>query len=337
MKGTDYTPLISIVVPMYNVEKYIAKCIDSIIGQSYRNIELILVDDGSPDNSGHIADDFSKKDDRIKVIHKENQGVSIARNLGIEKSIGEYIVFVDGDDYLDPDYVEYMLGIVEKTNADFVMSKDCFKFPGNLQQIEKDKIEIYTPDEAAALLLYPGYVEIGCWNKMFYRDFLVKNKLSFLSEFYMGEGLNFIVVAAQLSKGVGVGNRKVYYYRKDNLNSATTVLNVPKFANALAALDDIEKKSMVHTSQFKESLELHRYLTTFVALSTILSTESRKVYQIEYKTYLSAIRKDALSLIKADVAFGLKIRIWMYCISPKIVSKIFSLLRKMKKKPFVNK
>ncbi|WP_417940014.1 glycosyltransferase family 2 protein [Flavobacterium sp. RS13.1] len=332
MKDNDYAPLISIVVPMYNVEKYIVKCIDSIIGQSYRNIELILVDDGSPDNSGHIADDFSKKDDRIRVIHTKNQGVSIARNLGIEKSIGEYIVFVDGDDYLGSDYVEYMLGIVEKTNADFVMSKYCFKFPGNVQQVENDEIKIYTPDEAAALLLYPGYVEIGCWNKMFKRGFLVKNKISFLSEFYMGEGLNFIVVAAQLSKGVGVGNRRVYYYRKDNLNSATTVLNVPKFANALAALDDIEKKSIIHTSHFMKALEFHRYLAAFMGLSTILLTKSKEIYQIEYNTYLSIIRKGALSFIKADVAIGLKIQIWMYCVNPELVLKVRNLLDKIKSK-----
>jgi len=321
-----YSPLISIIVPIYKVEKYIAQCINSIIKQSYENIEIILIDDGSPDNSGLIADGYSKKDNRIKVIHTENRGVSAARNLGIEEARGEYIVFIDSDDYLASDYTEYMLSIIKKTGASFAISKNCFRLPVNEQQIENDKIEIYTPEEAATALLYPGYINIGCWNKMFNKDFLVKNKIAFLEKYYMGEGLNFIITAAQLSKGVGVGQKRVYYYRNDNPNSATKVLNIPKYFNALAAIDNIENKAIVNTAQFNNALKYHRYLTVFSALNAILHARADRTYPTEYKNYLYLIRKDALRLIKARISFSKKIRIWMFCINPKLAHFSIRLL-----------
>jgi len=328
------SPLISIIVPMYNVEKYIVQCIDSITNQSHKNIEVLLIDDGSPDNSGSIADEYSKKDTRIKVLHIENKGVSAARNLGINKSTGEYIVFVDGDDYLAVDYIEYMYSLIIKTGSDFVISKNCFKFPSDDQQIENDKIETYTPEEAATALLYPGFIDIGSWNKMFNRGFLIKNKITFPEEFYMGEGLNFIITAAQLSKCVGVGKKRVYFYRRDNINSATTALSIPKYINALAAIDNIEKNSTIQTNQFRCSLKHHRCLTTFAALCEILASKSKKDYQKEYKHYLSVIRKAAFSLIKARISLSHKIRIWMHCISPKLASNIIPLLAATKRKLF---
>lgn len=114
------TPLISIIVPVYKVEKYVSKCIESLIHQTYKNIEIILVDDGSSDNSGIICDDFSKNDSRITVIHKENGGVSSARNKGLSEAKGEYVCFVDGDDYVLADYIADMLNVAIKTSADIV-------------------------------------------------------------------------------------------------------------------------------------------------------------------------------------------------------------------------
>lgn len=102
-------PLVSIIVPVYKAEKYIRKCLDSIITQTFVDWEAILVDDGSPDRCGKICDEYAKQDDRIKTFHIENSGVSSARNLGLRKSIGKYICFVDADDYLDVDYVSSLL------------------------------------------------------------------------------------------------------------------------------------------------------------------------------------------------------------------------------------
>lgn len=114
--------LISVIVPVYNVEKYVGQCIDSIINQTYKNLEIILVDDGSTDNSGKICDEYAKKDNRIKVIHKENEGVVIARSLGMEKARGKYLGLVDGDDWIESTMYYDMIKIMKKYNVDFIDS-----------------------------------------------------------------------------------------------------------------------------------------------------------------------------------------------------------------------
>lgn len=112
--------MISIIVPIYNVEKYLSKCIKSIINQTYKDLEIILVDDGSTDNSGKICDEFAIKDNRIKVIHKKNAGVSSARNQGLDKANGDYIAFVDSDDYIEKDMYEKMVNVMNKYDVDIV-------------------------------------------------------------------------------------------------------------------------------------------------------------------------------------------------------------------------
>ena len=110
--------LVSIVVPVYNVEKYLKRCVDSIINQSYNNIEILLVDDGSTDSSGKICDDYLKKDSRIKVIHKQNGGLSDARNFGIDKSTGDYLSFIDSDDWIEKDMIMNLFNSIINEKSD---------------------------------------------------------------------------------------------------------------------------------------------------------------------------------------------------------------------------
>lgn len=113
-------PLVSIIVPVYNVEKYIHGCITSILTQTYENLQVILVDDGTPDNSGKICDEFAEKDKRVLVIHKENGGLSSARNAGLDVAYGEYVMFIDSDDYIVDNAVEILVEACERYNTDFV-------------------------------------------------------------------------------------------------------------------------------------------------------------------------------------------------------------------------
>lgn len=106
-------PLISVIVPCYNVEEYLPKCIESILNQTYRNLEILLVDDGSPDNCGRICDEYAAKDSRIRIIHKKNGGLSDARNAALDVMTGEYVTFIDSDDYVSDDYVEYLYPLAE--------------------------------------------------------------------------------------------------------------------------------------------------------------------------------------------------------------------------------
>ena len=113
--------LISVIIPVYKVEKFLDRCIESVVNQTYKNLEIILVDDGSPDKCGEMCDEWAKKDDRIEVIHKPNGGLSDARNIGIDKCKGDFIMFVDSDDYLDLEICSKLHKILKEFNADFSM------------------------------------------------------------------------------------------------------------------------------------------------------------------------------------------------------------------------
>lgn len=131
-------PKISIIVPIYNVEEYLPKCIDSILAQTLTEFELILVDDGTPDNSGKICDEYAKKDNRIKVIHKENGGVSSARNIGVDAACGEYIGFVDPDDYIRNDMYEVLYELCVKSNSEIGICKLGREIDGTIINKEED-------------------------------------------------------------------------------------------------------------------------------------------------------------------------------------------------------
>ena len=134
--------LISVIVPVYNVESYVAKCIESIQNQSYQHLEIILVDDGSTDDSGDICDQYAAYDDRIKVIHQENGGLSAARNTGIEAANGDYIGFVDSDDYIGLTVYEDMLHLLKENNLDDIAIQGEFCGPG----IQKNRLNLKTPE-----------------------------------------------------------------------------------------------------------------------------------------------------------------------------------------------
>lgn len=162
MVGESMGDLISVIVPVYNVEEYLEDCVDSILQQSYQELEIILVDDGSPDNCGRICDAYQKKDDRVKVLHKENGGLSDARNAGIGLAAGEWVVFVDSDDVLDVHFVEALFMLVQKYQADIAvcgLKKFTGVFSGR-QEYMSDDGNIGTPaavldrTEALTHLLY---------------------------------------------------------------------------------------------------------------------------------------------------------------------------------------
>ena len=161
MKNEEST-LISVVVPVYNVEKYVEKCLDSLSHQSYENIEVIVVDDGSTDRSGDICEEFAKKDKRIKVFHKTNGGLSDARNYGIKRAKGEYVCLVDSDDWCKGGFVEKMVRVALKEGADIVV---C----GYNDVVPRETI--ITGEEATIrLLVEQENVDIIAWNKMYRRS-----------------------------------------------------------------------------------------------------------------------------------------------------------------------
>lgn len=161
--------LISIIVPIYNVEKYLPECIESILNQTYRYLEVILIDDGSTDQSGKMCDNYAEQDSRVKVIHQKNGGAANAKNAGLKTATGKYLAFVDGDDYLELDALFYMIDLLEKRNADVVQA--CFRKiyrdrqsdvcdVGQIQELSAENyIKRYTTDWTCGLL----------WDKLYKR------------------------------------------------------------------------------------------------------------------------------------------------------------------------
>ncbi len=162
-------PLISVIVPVYNVEKYLEKCIDSILAQTYKNLEIILVDDGSTDNSGKICDEYEKKDARIKVVHKENEGQAVARNYALEICKGEYIAFVDSDDFIEADMFEIMMNAIIRGEHDVAICgvKFCECKTGRIQSVSYTD-EVLLGDADLLMLRYlTGKVRSVMWDKLY--------------------------------------------------------------------------------------------------------------------------------------------------------------------------
>lgn len=313
--------LISIIIPCYNVERYVEQCIRSIMGQSYKNLEIIAVDDGSPDDSPQILDNLASEDSRIKVIHKQNAGVSAARNSGLDVAIGDYVVFVDGDDYLAPDYVDYMLKMAYKNNSDFVMSQNCYT-QDNEPQIYEDRFQKMSPSEATALLISPRVI-VGCWNKMFKREFINKFALSFSTTLFYGEGLTFITKASQLADSVTVGKRKVYYYRRNNEASATSKFNIQKYYNGEQALDNIHKELAVKDMNVELMMALHKSMFCLGAISQAYAHNLQKEYKSDCKHWRGIIKKNLKSLcFSSKVSLYRKLLLTFGYLFPGIISKL---------------
>ena len=167
--------LVSVIIPAYNIEDYIGRCLDSIISQTYKNLEIIVVDDGSRDHTGEILDNYAKKDRRIKVIHKENGGVSSARNKGIEVAEGDYIGFIDGDDLIEPEMYKTLVDLLEEENADIAHCGYQMVFPDRVDYYHNTgKKKIQTTEEGLKDLLSGEMIEPGLVNKLYKKE-LIKN------------------------------------------------------------------------------------------------------------------------------------------------------------------
>ena len=202
--------LISVIIPAYNVEKYITRCMESLINQTYTNLEIILVDDGSTDNTSQICDKYAQKDDRIKVIHKQNGGQSEARNQALDIATGKYITFLDSDDYLSEDYIEYMYKLLKNNNADIsVCGVQIVNFEDKQYKIDETEVKIYNTEEALENMLYSEGIEVAVYSKLYPKQYFDDIR------FPVGEKYEDIAVIALLmnkAKKIVYGKKKCYFY-----------------------------------------------------------------------------------------------------------------------------
>lgn len=289
--------LISIIVPIYNVEKYIRRCLDSIVNQTYKNLEIILVDDESTDESGHICDEYLRKDKRIKVIHKKNGGLGFARNSGLDVANGKYVTFVDGDDYIGLTHVQTMLNLLKKSNADTclagytkVYSDSEVKHVNVLSgEIINDNIMVeILPRMCGADTSGKDNIEMSVCMVLLSNEIIKSNHLRFVSEReYLSEDLVFDFEYYPLSKCVCVSNNVDYYYC-DNEGSLTTKYRSDRFDKQIKLYEYISKKSK-DLGIWKECKERMQNTVLAIARYSIkleykfINTLGRKVVQDNVK------------------------------------------------------
>lgn len=218
-------PLISIIVPVYNVEKVLHNCIESILSQTFTDFELLLIDDGSPDNSGAICDKYADRDSRIKVIHKENAGVSTARNTGFFNATGKYIVCVDSDDYINDDYLQSFINIVDKY-PDAEMVWCGFSTVRNyeksiIQKVNYNNDEITESDISEIMTLHEKWLDASPCNKLYLRENIVKNNLKMDINLSLGEDLlfNYSYIDICKNKKIYISNNCTYNYFRSQKES----------------------------------------------------------------------------------------------------------------------
>ncbi len=266
--------MISIIVPIYKVEKYIRQCVESIINQTYKDIEIILVDDGSPDNCPSICDEYAELDSRIKAIHKENGGLISARKAGLDASQGEYVCFVDGDDFIEPDMYEHIADAVDTTNADCVITQFYFDYP---QKPEKSDYKLsrpfYTRDEIEmdifpSMLFDNKYYCFGifpnCWTKVFKRELLEKHLSDVDNRIRMGEDIAFTYPCIMQCQSLAFVDKALYHYRI-NPESMTKAYDPDLQDIIYLPYDALLKKSKELSVDLSQQLPYYLlYLTNFL-------------------------------------------------------------------------
>ena len=286
---------VSVIVPVYKVEPYLDRCIQSIVNQTYTNLEIILVDDGSPDNSPAMCDEWAKKDSRIVVIHKDNGGLSSARNAGVDTATGEYISFIDSDDYVDVDMIHSMLNYALDNNLSVVC---CGRYrvsgDNKNEMFNLSSDTICTGEEAIKQILIGGFIEEAAWDKIYHKS-IFKNR-----RFPLGEINEDIVQTINiLGSCDNVGHiGKSYYYYCENQNSITTSKYTPKKKVCLKHLDEIK---LYLNTYYPHLLKYYYFLETRYCQGLLyLLLDNREIfnkYRIDYNEVYTRFKK---SFIKSQ-------------------------------------
>lgn len=277
-------PLISVIVPIYDVEKYLARCVDSIVNQTYKNLEIILVDDGSPDLCPQMCDDYAEKDSRIKVVHKKNGGLSDARNAGMAVAKGEYISFIDSDDYVSDDFFECLLDVMNKENSDIAECSVVKLYEDNRFDEFSDDLSVKTYDtqDAMSVLIAENPFHQHVWNKL-YKTELVRDIPYAVGKLNEDEFWTYQVFGR--ANKVSKLNKTMYYYFQRN----SSIMGVGYNIRRLDALEGKANRQKYIENNFPE-------LSTQAKID--LYGSCMFAYQSVLKFLSGADKKKALSIIK---------------------------------------
>lgn len=303
--------LVSVIVPIYNVEKYIKKTVESIVDQDYENIEIILVDDGSPDNSGEIIDELAVKEEKITVIHKKNGGVSSARNAGIQAAKGKYITFVDGDDWLEKDYISYFMNLMEYFRCDIAMNKKNFSDSNN-----SSNDDVYVvKSEKAIEWIYLGEIFVAVWNKMYKTSFLKKNNLIFDEKIWYGEGMLFNVDCLQYTDKVIIGEKSVYH-QISNPNSAMRKFNLNSNLCGIRSLEIQKEHWKKKNRRIENAWTYHRRAFNWSIMRGLARSNMEQEYIEIFDECAMNLRKDIWTSLRVKTPIKDKLMYICLAINP---------------------
>lgn len=312
------TPLISVIIPVSNVEKYLHRCVDSVIAQTYQNLEIICVDDGSIDESGRICDQYAVRDARIKVIHQENQGLSAARNRGLDAAEGEYIAFVDSDDYILEDMYKKMLDKLLDYSVDLCVCQWQYEFSDGRQVVKKKNIDptIYGCKSSLefARFLYMGNYENGvvvaAWNKLYRRALLDKTR--FEGRIHEDDAFNGRIMAKDVSVYVMEEQFYVYAQNGDSLTNKPFSANKFFFLDVLAERRELFK-SDAFIRQETELLYCNMYIEYCLrARKDGVAVSHPERYRQIFRKMFSSLRREG----KANIKF--RLRMMLFSFSPSL-------------------
>lgn len=299
-------PLVSVIVPVFRVENYIKECVDSIINQTYKNLEIILVDDGSPDKSGIICEEYAKFDSRIKVIHKTNGGLSDARNFGLEEVCGKYVLFCDSDDILEHVTVETVVDLAEKYNSDIVGFESVIfsEGKGQLRPIYHNTEEIIHLSSAqlAEKLLYKQ-IDCSVCNKLFNAEKLVQCR--FIKGRY-NEDIIFLTQLLGECKNIIMTNYPFYRYRI-NPESITHTFNL-KTLDPLRNINEITEAILDSFPHLSDALFFYTTSAVKTVATSIIRNKARHVspYKESYEKAKAIIKRNYIKILlskRFDIRF----------------------------------
>lgn len=279
MIGSVNDSLVSIIVPIYNAEKYLDSCIQSVLRQTYTNWELILIDDGSTDKSGRIAEEYGFADERITVFHQKNLGVSLARNQGIDEATGNYVVFLDADDELIEDCLAKTVNIAEETNADVVAGRSCEN-----QELFQDRI-IWTGAEALENSLKDHLFTYSACAKLIRREFIGKTR--FTPDIRINEDSYFVFQLLCKQNVFVLTNDVIYFYRTNSESSSRTVFSEKYFD--ILKVSDLKYKKIEEQFPQMHDLAKNMLLKARMNVLRILAVRTRDEYRDVEKKLLEYI------------------------------------------------
>lgn len=309
--------LISVIVPVYNIQDYIENTVKSICQQTYKNLEIILVDDGSKDNSGSIIDQIAATEPRVRVIHKENGGVTSARLCGVRAAQGTWIGFVDGDDYIEPDMYEILLSNAKKHAADISHCGYQMVFPSRVDYYyNTGKLIVQDMYTGLKDLLEGTFVEPGLWNKLFRRDLFkkllqdnlmdtsIRNTEDLLMNFYLFR---------ESQKSIFF-DRCFYHYLLRKGSAATSLINVHKLADPLKVLETIAQNLQGNSEL--EIIVQKRMIMCLITQATLSQTDQKHLIQPFRSAARKRLRQRLIWILKRPFGIGMKVKVLWVCIWP---------------------